>query len=109
LRRRIQIFIDRRLYRGKYDARKTLEAFSAQLRNETDLDALGGDLVDVVRETACPRHIVVARAGWGAGSNARKAITIERAPWQMARFLIRSCCLSTLSENISSPATRFPR
>jgi hypothetical protein len=57
LRRGIQGFIDRRFYRNKYDARKTLDVFSVKLRNETDLDALSNDLVGVVRETVQPSHV----------------------------------------------------
>lgn len=57
LRRRLQAFIDRRFYRRKYDAQKTLSAFSRKLRDETDLDVLGDDLVALVRNTIQPEHV----------------------------------------------------
>jgi hypothetical protein len=57
MRHRIQDFIDRRFYRGKYDARKTLEAFAVKLRDETNLQALSAELVKAVRETMEPERV----------------------------------------------------
>ena len=57
LRKRIQDFIDRRFYRKKYDAAKTLEAFSVKLCDETDLDSLSTEMVSVVRETMQPEYV----------------------------------------------------
>lgn len=58
-RRNIQSFIDHRFYRRKYDARKTLAAFSAKLRDETDLERMHDELLGAVRETVQPEHASV--------------------------------------------------
>jgi hypothetical protein len=57
LRHRVQAFVDRRFYRSKYDARKTLESFSVKLRDETDINSLSAELMSIVRETMQPAHV----------------------------------------------------
>ncbi len=59
LRQRVQTAIDRRFFRSKYDAEKTLEAFAATVRDETDLDALTAELVRVIEETMQPESVTV--------------------------------------------------
>jgi hypothetical protein len=57
LRHRLQKIVDRRFYRSKYDAARTLAAFSATLRNEVELSQLSDNLLSIVQETMQPTHV----------------------------------------------------
>lgn len=121
LRRRTQGFIDRRFYRRKCDASKTLKGISAKLRDETDLDALNDELIEVVRETMQPAHVGLwlrsdssEKAVGGSRAAGARPSTLSRRPFRLPYHppqkplrLVRRANTSCMSSK-TSPSTSPP-
>jgi amino acid transporter len=73
LRRRLQLIVDRRFFRKKYDAVKTMEDYSKSLRDEVDLDQMSGRLILLAEETMMPEHVSL----WMVESGFKPGLEIE--------------------------------
>ncbi len=98
LRGRIQTFIDRRFYRGKYDAARTMDAFTATLHTETDLTRLSERLVVAVQETLHPNIVSL----WLRSAPAERA-TFSREPWERAVREASAPLPAANDGNVASP------
>lgn len=84
VRRRLQAFIDRSFYRQRYDAAKTLEAFTARLRQEIDLQALAAEMMAVVEETMYPEGVSLWISADSAGDVRPDASTLKRVAFRVS-------------------------